>query len=168
MEGVSIEAHRGRFSGVAGAAGLDRAEICNLGCRQETGAAELWPRQALQPFPEVPLRRGVRHARAGRGIGARPAHHSRGDASSMKFKEDRPFATPETAERKLLELANAVEADHAGRLSIEIINRQFREAGGSYEEYGAAVKAAIAHGWITLHPSGGYLMFTQEGADLFA
>jgi hypothetical protein len=40
--------------------------------------------------------------------------------------------------------------------------------GGSYEEYGAAVKAAIAHGWITMHPSGGYLMFTQEGADLFA
>jgi hypothetical protein len=44
----------------------------------------------------------------------------------------------------------------------------FREAGGSYEEYGAAVKAAIAHGWITVHPSGGYLMFTQDGSDLFA
>ncbi len=86
----------------------------------------------------------------------------------MKFKKDRPITTPEAAERKLLELANAVKPDHAGRLSVEIINRQFRDAGGSYEEYGAAVKAAIAHGWITLHPSGGYLMFTQEGADLFA
>jgi hypothetical protein len=86
----------------------------------------------------------------------------------MKFKEEHPFPTPEAAERKLLELANAVQPDHAGRLSIEIINRQFREAGGSYEEYGAAVKAAIAHGWITLHPSGAYLSFTQEGADLFA
>jgi hypothetical protein len=31
-----------------------------------------------------------------------------------------------------------------------------------------AVKAAIAHGWITMHPSGAYLSFTQEGADLFA
>jgi hypothetical protein len=29
----------------------------------------------------------------------------------MKFKEDRPFATPEAAERRLLELANAIEAD---------------------------------------------------------
>jgi hypothetical protein len=86
----------------------------------------------------------------------------------VKFKEDRPFTTPEAAERKLLELANAVEADHAGRLSVEIINRQFREAGGSYEEYGAAVKAAIAHGWITMHPSGAYLSFTQAGAELFA
>jgi hypothetical protein len=86
----------------------------------------------------------------------------------MKFKEDRPLADPETAERKLLELANAVEADHAGRLAVEAINRQFRAAGGSYEEYSAAVKAAIAHGWITLHPSGAYLMFTQAGANLFA
>jgi hypothetical protein len=86
----------------------------------------------------------------------------------MKFKEDRPFATPEAAERKLLELANAVEPDHAGRLSVAVINKQFRDAGGSYEEYRAAVKAAIAHGWITMHPSGGYLMVTQAGADLFA
>jgi hypothetical protein len=30
------------------------------------------------------------------------------------------------------------------------------------------VKAAIAHGWITLHPSGAYLSFTQAGAELFA
>jgi hypothetical protein len=71
-------------------------------------------------------------------------------AGKMKFKEEHPFPTAEAAERKLLELANAVEADHAGRLSVEIINRQFRDAGGSYEEYGAAVKAAIAHGWITI------------------
>jgi hypothetical protein len=86
----------------------------------------------------------------------------------MKFKEDRAFAMPEAAERKLLELANAVEADHAGRLSVAIINTQFRNAGGSYEEYGAAVKAAIAHGWLTIHPSGAYLSFTQAGAELFA
>lgn len=37
----------------------------------------------------------------------------------MKFKGDRPFATPEAAEQKLLELANAIEADHAGRLSLQ-------------------------------------------------
>jgi hypothetical protein len=35
-------------------------------------------------------------------------------AGKMKFKKDRSFATPEAAERKLLEIANAVEADHAG------------------------------------------------------
>jgi hypothetical protein len=61
----------------------------------------------------------------------------------MRFKEDRPFATPEAAERKLLELANVIEADHAGRLSVAVINKKFREAGGSYEEYRAAVTTAI-------------------------
>jgi hypothetical protein len=86
----------------------------------------------------------------------------------MKFKEDRPFATPDAAERRLLEIANAVEADHAGRLSVAVINMQFVGAGGSYEEYSAAVKAAIAHGWLTMHPSGAYLSFTQAGAGLFA
>ena len=90
------------------------------------------------------------------------------EARRMKFKEDGPFATPEAAERKLLEIADALEVDHAGRLSVAIINRQYREAGGTYEEYGIAVKAAIAHGWITVHPSGAYLSFTQAGADLFA
>jgi hypothetical protein len=89
-------------------------------------------------------------------------------APKMKFKEERPFPTPDAAERELLELANTVEPDHVGRLSVEIINRQFRDARGSYEEYGAAAKAAIAHGLITLHPSGVYLSFTQAGAELFA
>ena len=53
----------------------------------------------------------------------------------MKFKEDRPLPTPEAAEQKLLELANAVEPDHAGRVLVEVINRQFRDAGGSYEDF---------------------------------
>jgi hypothetical protein len=86
----------------------------------------------------------------------------------MKFKEDRAFANPEAALVKLLEIANGLEADHAGRISVDIINRQFRDAGGSYEEYGAAVRAAIAHGWLTMHPSGAYLSFTQAGAERFA
>jgi hypothetical protein len=56
----------------------------------------------------------------------------------MKFKEDRPFATPEAAVRQLLELANGIESDHAGRLAVEAINKQFKDAGGRYAEYGAA------------------------------
>jgi len=57
----------------------------------------------------------------------------------------------------LLEIANAIEVDHAGRLSVAVINTQFRDARGSPEEYRAAVTAAVAHGWIVLHPSGAYL-----------
>jgi len=39
----------------------------------------------------------------------------------MRFKDDRPFATLEAAERKSLELADSVEADHAARLSVAVI-----------------------------------------------
>jgi hypothetical protein len=85
-----------------------------------------------------------------------PPHAKKTQQSSLKSPD------------RLLELANAIEADHAGRLSVAVINKQFREVGGSYEEYGEAIKAAIAHGWLTMHPSGGYVSFTQAGADLFA
>jgi hypothetical protein len=30
------------------------------------------------------------------------------------------------------------------------------------------LKPLIAHGWLTMHPSGAYLTFTQAGADRFA
>jgi hypothetical protein len=86
----------------------------------------------------------------------------------MKLIADRPYANVDTAMRKLLELANAMEADK-GRLSVGELNTQFiRGAGASVAEYGAAMKAAIAHGYFTMHPSGGYVTFTQAGADLFA
>src|SRR5258708_6181215 len=87
---------------------------------------------------------------------------------NMKFKEDLPFANPEVAEQGLLELANAMEADHAGRLLVAVINKQFLAAGGSAEEYCAAVAAAVEHGWLTMHPSAAYLSFTQGCPDLFA
>jgi hypothetical protein len=86
----------------------------------------------------------------------------------MKFKHNYPFATPEAAEQKLLELANAIEAEHAGRVPVGEINTQFQNAGGTSAEYRAAVAAAIAHGWLTvLYPSDGYLSFTPLGAALF-
>jgi hypothetical protein len=71
----------------------------------------------------------------------------------MKFLEDRPLATPEAAERRLLELASAIEADH-GRAPVGEITTQFIAAGGSADEYARAVEAAVVHGWLTLHPSG--------------
>jgi hypothetical protein len=32
----------------------------------------------------------------------------------------------------------------------------------------AAMRCAIGHGYLEMHPSGGYVTFTQAGADLFA
>jgi hypothetical protein len=86
----------------------------------------------------------------------------------LKFKDERPFASVDAAVKKLLEIANGLEADHAGRLQIGAINGQFLAAGASVAEYTAAVKATIDRGYMTLHPSGAYMTFTPAGADLFA
>jgi hypothetical protein len=87
----------------------------------------------------------------------------------MKFATDRPYANPETAARKLVEIANAVEAVQDGRIFIELINGPFlyeHKAGPA--EYKAALDLAIAHGWLVLHESGTYVKFTATGAGLFA
>jgi hypothetical protein len=86
----------------------------------------------------------------------------------MKFKEERPFADPEAAMVKLLEIANGVEVDHAGRISIGAINHAFLSAGGNVGEYGAAMHRAVADGWLEMHASGAYVKLTQKGADRFA
>jgi hypothetical protein len=57
----------------------------------------------------------------------------------MKFKQHRPYADVDTAMRKLLELANGLEADRAGRLQIGALNSQFKDAGGDYADYGVAM-----------------------------
>ena len=80
----------------------------------------------------------------------------------MKFKEDRPFANPEAALVKLLEIANALEADHAGRISDGAINHAFLETGGNGARYGAAIHRAVADGWLEAHPSGAYVKLKRK------
>jgi hypothetical protein len=88
---------------------------------------------------------------------------------STKFTTDRPYADPEAAARKLIEIANSVEAVQDGRIHIETINGLFLyELKGSPAEYGAGLKLAIARGWLEMHESGTYVKFTQAGAELFA
>ena len=87
----------------------------------------------------------------------------------MKFTADRPFADPEKAARKLLEIANTVELVQDGRIYIELLNGPFLFShGGSPAEFGAGLALAIEHGWLWQHESGTYVKFTQAGADLFA
>jgi hypothetical protein len=50
----------------------------------------------------------------------------------MKYADSRPYTDPEKAARKLLEIANTVEAVQAGRIHIEKINGPFLfKEGGS-------------------------------------
>jgi hypothetical protein len=43
----------------------------------------------------------------------------------MKYAASQPYAAPEAAARKLLEIANATEAVQDGRIHIEKINGPF-------------------------------------------
>jgi hypothetical protein len=87
----------------------------------------------------------------------------------MKFVQSRPYANPETAARKLVEIANAVETIQDGRIYIELINAPLLfEHKASPAEYKAGLDLAIARGWLTLDRSGSYVKFTPAGAELFA
>jgi hypothetical protein len=85
----------------------------------------------------------------------------------MKFAADRPYADPENAARRLLEIANATEAVQDGRIYIELINAAFLAAGGSPAEYRAGLERTIAQGWLWLHGSATYVKLTPAGAELF-
>jgi hypothetical protein len=87
----------------------------------------------------------------------------------MKYIQPRPLADPDAAARKLLEIANAVEAAQDGRIHIEKINGPFLYTeGGSPAEYSAGLKRAIECGWLWIHESGTYVKFTPTGAERFA
>ena len=56
--------------------------------------------------------------------------------------------------KKLLEIANSVEAVQDGRIHIEKINGPFLfEHGGKPAEYTAGMKLAIARGFLWMHES---------------
>jgi hypothetical protein len=87
----------------------------------------------------------------------------------MKYAADRPYSDREKAARKLLEIANAVEVSHDGRIYIELINGPFLfDLKETPDEFLAGLDLAIERGWLVLHESGTYVKFTQAGAELFA
>jgi len=65
----------------------------------------------------------------------------------MKYAADRPYADPEAAARRLIEIASTVEPVRDGRIHIA---------------------KAIERGWLMMHESGTYVKFTPAGAELFA
>jgi hypothetical protein len=85
----------------------------------------------------------------------------------MNFVEPRPFADPEVAARKLMEIANSIEPVQDGRIHIKKVNWPFlSELKASRAEYGAGLKLAIERGWLWMHESGTYVKITPAGAEL--
>jgi hypothetical protein len=97
------------------------------------------------------------------GLGlARTVRHN----AIMKFIDSRPFADPEAAAKKLIEIANGIEPVQDGRIFIELINWPFlHDLKGSPAEYKAGLDLAIARGWLWKHESGTYVKLTQKAAD---
>jgi hypothetical protein len=86
-----------------------------------------------------------------------------------KYVQPRPYADPEVAARKIVELANAFEPIQDGRIYIEKINGPFLfDLKGTPAEYKAGLDRAIEKAWLVIHESGTYVKFTQAGAELFA
>jgi hypothetical protein len=78
-------------------------------------------------------------------IGSRSVHTL--GPRPVRYATDRPFADPEKAARKLLEIANTIEAVQDGRIHIEKLNGPFLfKEGGSPAEYSAGLALAIARG----------------------
>ena len=86
----------------------------------------------------------------------------------MKYVERKPLADQDAAARKLVKIANDVEAVQDGRIYIERVNEPFLAAGGSGEQFRAGIERALALGWLWRHESGTYVKFTDSGAALFA
>jgi hypothetical protein len=86
----------------------------------------------------------------------------------MKFVEPNRFTDPDATARKLLEIANATEPAQDGQIYIELVNAAFLKAGGTAEQFRAAVQRAVDKGWMVRHESGTYVKFTPSGAELFA
>jgi fructose-1-phosphate kinase PfkB-like protein len=85
-----------------------------------------------------------------------------------RVQEAHRFADADAAARKIVEIANDVEAVQNGRIYIERVNAPFLVGGGSGQDFRAGIERAIALGWLWLHESGTYLKFTDNGAALFA
>ena len=82
----------------------------------------------------------------------------------MKFASG--YADPETAARKLLEIAASITPVQDGRIHIEKINAPFlfeHKAKGS--EFGAGIAFAVEQGWMELHESGTYVRLLDTGQN---
>ncbi|WP_063685484.1 hypothetical protein [Bradyrhizobium stylosanthis] len=85
----------------------------------------------------------------------------------MKHVEGRPYADPQAAARKLIELCASTQPVQDGRIHIEKINEPFIfRLKASGPEFGAGLACAIEQGWLELHESGTYVRLLSPGADL--
>jgi hypothetical protein len=72
----------------------------------------------------------------------------------MKFNAERPYADPEAAARKLIEIANTIEAVQDGRIHIELLNGPYKETADGTITYFGTYSANEADSSIAIHVEG--------------
>jgi hypothetical protein len=83
-----------------------------------------------------------------------------------KFIGDRPFADPEVAARKLLDIVRGfIEQNDLSRTYTGVTNRAFLDAGGSPAEYTAGVKYAAVQKWFEVDRSGTRITLLPDGGE---
>jgi hypothetical protein len=86
----------------------------------------------------------------------------------MKFATERPYADPERAARKLVEIANSVEALQEGRIFIELMRRCCSSTRRRRPNTRPASSWRSPRSCLWLHESGTYVRFMPAGAELFS
>ncbi len=88
----------------------------------------------------------------------------------MKHIETSPYGDPETAARKLVEIAAGIEPVQDGRIYIERVNAKFvpllNGSSKGHPEFGNGIRYAVEKGWLDLHESGTYVKLTPPGQGL--
>jgi hypothetical protein len=84
----------------------------------------------------------------------------------IKLTADRPFATPEAAARKLVEIVLSNKIDVGQHTYTGVTNITFTRAGGTVAEHAAGRDYAIAHGGFDIDSSGTRIMLKQVGAEI--
>ncbi|MGR4927250.1 hypothetical protein ACIPUD_10635 [Bradyrhizobium sp. CAR08] len=84
-----------------------------------------------------------------------------------KFVEARPYAQPEAAAKRLLEICKQVLPVQDGRIHIEKINYPFLfRDHGTTAEYRAGLDLLIKRNLLLLHESGTYVQILQPDDSL--
>jgi hypothetical protein len=84
----------------------------------------------------------------------------------MKYVTDRPFADPEAAARKLLDIVRgSINESGLPHAYIGATNTAFTRAGGSVEEYSVGTKHAAAQKWFEVDTSGTRIVLLADGAE---
>ena len=84
----------------------------------------------------------------------------------MKFVTDRPFADPEAAARKLLDIVRAsIAASGLPHAYTGVTNILFLRAGGTLDDYAAGRAFATAQKWFEIDRSGTRIVLLPDGAE---